>query len=203
MVVGCVLVKQVGRMWRFLKNIFFCRIAPNRIPIRLDDVIPATACVTKTKTTIANRNDERCSNISQTTIRIYLLFAPLYQINWIVQYVILYFSINFIMSSSSSTSSSSSSNRSIHQLIREKLSKEEAVQLVELLDREVPKSRYMKFINAKTGEEVDYDTYLQLQQQQQPKPSSCYEHFLDYMNCHVRVFFGCLSSDIISYLSFL
>ena len=67
--------------------------------------------------------------------------------------------------------------------LKEKLSPEEAAKLVVLLDREVPVSHYAKFINERTGEEVDIE---EVKKQRQPKPSSCYEYFLDYSNCHVR-----------------
>ena len=68
--------------------------------------------------------------------------------------------------------------------LKEKLSPEEAAKLVVLLDREVPVSHYAKFINERTGEEVDIE---EVKKQRQPKPSSCYEYFLDYSNCHVRL----------------
>jgi hypothetical protein len=84
-----------------------------------------------------------------------------------------------------------SSSSSLNTKIKEKLSPEEAVQLVELLGREIPIAQYVKFVNERTGEEMDINEVIK---QQQPKQSSCYDYFLDYMNCHVRlVVFFCVS----------
>jgi hypothetical protein len=95
---------------------------------------------------------------------------------------------------------SSSSSNNINNLIREKLSPDEAVKLVELLDREVPVTRYAKFINEDTGEEVDINTALQ---QQQPRPTSCFEFFSDYMNCHVRDYIFSMTRCVIFCLLYL
>ena len=65
-----------------------------------------------------------------------------------------------------------------------KLSAEEAVKLVELLDREVPITRYAP--NFRTGEEMDANGVMK---PKQPKPSTCYDYFLDYLDCHVRRMF--------------
>jgi hypothetical protein len=82
------------------------------------------------------------------------------------------------------------SNSNVDSLIREKLSKEEASKLIELLHREIPLSRYVKFFDEKTGEVMDFNTELKRRQELlTPKPSTCYDYFLDYMNCHVRCSF--------------
>ena len=76
-----------------------------------------------------------------------------------------------------------SSSNSTGIKIREKLSAEEAAKFVHLLEQTVPIEHYAKFVNERTGEEVSIDDVIQ---QRKPKPSSCYDYFLDYMNCHVR-----------------
>ena len=89
---------------------------------------------------------------------------------------------------------SSNNNNGID--IREKLSAEEAAKLVQLLSVEVPISKYAKVINERTGEEININDAIQ---QRQPKPSSCFEYFTDYMNCHVRLFLYIYTHYIISH----
>ncbi len=72
--------------------------------------------------------------------------------------------------------------------IKETLSRDEMQRLVKLLDKEVPLEKYAKSLNDRTGEEIDTKEVME---KSQPKPSSCYEQFLDNMNCHVRVACAC------------
>lgn len=71
--------------------------------------------------------------------------------------------------------------------IKEKLSRDEMKRFVELLDTEVPLEKYARSINDRTGAATDTKEAME---NSQPKPTSCYEQFLDNMNCHVRVVFA-------------